>query len=103
MNRGTQMHFKKLIAVGLAALMSTTAIGAAVAQPINENPLSDPRVRQAIAYAIDMDTIIDTIFEGQAVRAVGMLPDGPNKPTDLVRYDYDPDKARALWPKPAGI
>lgn len=87
---------KKLIALGLAALMSTTAISGATAQPINENPLSDPRVRQAIAYAIDMPTIAETIFEGAAVPAVGLLPDGPNKPTDLNPYAYDPDKARAL-------
>ncbi len=90
------MHMKKLMALGLAGLMATTFIGSVAAQPINENPLSDPRVRQAIAYAIDMDTIIETIFDGQAVRAVGMLPDGPNKPTDLERYDYNPDKAREL-------
>ena len=87
---------RNLIAVGLAVLMSTTAIGGVVAQPINENPLSDPRVRQAIAYAIDMDAIAETIFEGAAVPAVGLLPDGPNKPTDLNPYKYDPDKARAL-------
>ncbi|MCZ4345583.1 ABC transporter substrate-binding protein [Devosia neptuniae] len=87
---------KKLIALGLAGLMSTTAIGAALAQPINDNPLSDPRVRQAIAYAIDMETIAETIFEGAAVPAVGLLPDGPNKPDDLNPYAYDPDKARAL-------
>ncbi|MGV3650277.1 MAG: ABC transporter substrate-binding protein [Devosia sp.] len=90
------MTFKTLIAAGLAALLSTTAIAPPLAQPTNENPLSDPRVRKAIAHALDMDTIVETIFEGQAVRAVGMLPDGPNKPTDLIRYDYDPDKARAL-------
>lgn len=90
------MQLRNLIAAGLAVLMSTTAIGGVVAQPINENPLSDPRVRQAIAYAIDMDTIAETIFEGAAVPAVGLLPDGPNKPTDLNPYKYDPDKARAL-------
>ena len=90
------MKMTKLIAGGLAALMSTTAIGGALAQPINENPLSDPRVRQAISYAIDMDTIAETIFEGAAIPADGLLPDGPNKPDDLNPYKYDPDKARAL-------
>jgi peptide/nickel transport system substrate-binding protein len=90
------MRMRNFIAVGLAVLMSSTAIGGVVAQPINENELSDPRVRQAIAYAIDMDTIAETIFEGAAVPAVGLLPDGPNKPTDLNPYKYDPDKARAL-------
>lgn len=90
------MQMKTLIAMGLAGLMTTTMLGSALAQPINDNQLSDPRVRQAIAYAIDMDTIIDTIFEGRAVRAVGLLPNGPNKPDDLNTYAYDPDKARAL-------
>ncbi|MBF0679841.1 MAG: peptide ABC transporter substrate-binding protein [Devosia sp.] len=90
------MQIKKLIATGLAVLMSSTAISGVVAQPINENQLSDPRVRQAISYAIDMDTIAETIFEGAAIPADGLLPDGPNKPTDLNPYKYDPDKARAL-------
>ena len=90
------MHMKKLMALAVAGLMSTTLLSSAMAQPINDNQLSDPRVRQAIAYAIDMDTIVETIFEGRAVRATGMLPDGPNKPTDLERYDYNPDKAREL-------
>ncbi|KKC37283.1 peptide ABC transporter substrate-binding protein [Devosia epidermidihirudinis] len=87
---------KKLLMLGTALLLSTTAIGSAWAQAINSNPLSDPRVRQAIAYAIDMDTIVETLFEGNAIRAVGLLPDGPNKPDDLERYDYNPDKAREL-------
>lgn len=87
---------KKLLMLGTALLLSTTAIGSAWAQAINSNPLSDPRVRQAIAYAIDMDTIVETLFEGKAIRAVGLLPDGPNKPDDLERYDYNPDKAREL-------
>ncbi|WP_152664560.1 ABC transporter substrate-binding protein [Devosia geojensis] len=90
------MHMKKLMALAVAGLMSTTFSGSVAAQPINDNQLSDPRVRQAIAYAIDMDTIAETIFEGQAVPAVGMLPDGPNKPTDLEPYAYNPDKAREL-------
>lgn len=87
---------KILLALGMALLMSTSAIGTASAQATNENPLSDVRIRQAIAYAIDMDTIIETIYESKAVRAVGLLPDGPNKPDDLNHYDFDPDKARAL-------
>jgi peptide/nickel transport system substrate-binding protein len=90
------MQMKKLMALAIAGLMSTTLIGSADAQPINDNQLSDPRVRQAIAYAIDMETIAETIFEGQAVPAVGMLPDGPYKPTDLEPYAYNPDKAREL-------
>jgi peptide/nickel transport system substrate-binding protein len=87
---------KKLLALGMALLMSTSAIGTASAQATNNNPLSDVRVRQALAYAIDMQTIIDTIFDGNAIKAVGMLPNGPFKNPDLNPYDYNPDKAREL-------
>ena len=87
---------KRLFAVSTALLMQGVLTLGAGAQPINENQLSDPRVRQAIAYAIDMDTIVETLFEGKAIKAVGLLPNGPNKPDDLNPYTYDPDKAREL-------
>jgi len=76
--------------------MQVPVAGSVLAQPINDNQLSDPRVRKAIAYAIDMETIVDTLLEGKAIRAVGILPNGPNKPDDLTPYDYDPEKAREL-------
>ena len=44
-----------------------------LAMPKNSNPLSDSRVRQAIAYAIDMDTIQETLLEGKAIVAVIVL------------------------------
>lgn len=87
---------KKLLALSAALLMQLPVIGGALAQPINDSPLSDPRVRQAIAYAVDMDTIAETLFEGGAIPAVGLQPNGPNKPDDLNPYTYDPDKAREL-------
>ena len=87
---------RKLRAVAAAFLLHTALFSPAYAQALNENPLSDVRVRQALAYAIDMPTIIETIFEGNAVKAVGLLPNGPFKNPDLNPYDYDPDKARAL-------
>lgn len=87
---------KQILATSLALAMSATFTVGAMAEPINENQLSDPLVRQAISYAIDMETIVDTLFEGQAINAVGLQPNGPNKPDDLNPYLYDPDKARAL-------
>lgn len=86
-------RFLATTAVVAACALSTTSV---LAQAINENPLSDPRVRQAIAYALDMDTIVETLFEGGAVKAVGLQADGPTKPDGLEAYDYDPDKAREL-------
>jgi peptide/nickel transport system substrate-binding protein len=87
---------RKLKAVAAALLLQAALMGGAMAQAVNNNPLSDVRVRQALAYAIDMPTIIDTIFAGNAVKAVGMLPNGPLKNPDLNPYDYNPDKAREL-------
>ena len=54
------------------------------------------RVRQAIAYAIDMDTIVETLFEGKAIAADSMIPNGAYKAENLNRYTYDPVKARSL-------
>lgn len=87
---------RKLKAVAAALLLQAALMGGAMAQAVNNNPLSDVRVRQALAYAIDMPTIIETIFAGNAVKAVGMLPNGPLKNPDLNPYDYNPDKAREL-------
>lgn len=59
-------------------------------------PLADQRVRQAIAYALDMQSILDGIFEGAALPANSLTPDGPDKVDGLNNYDYDPEKAKAL-------
>ncbi len=63
---------------------------------LNSNPLSDYRVRQAIDYAIDMDTIAETLLEGKAIVANSMVPDGPWKVPGLNDYKYNPEKAKAL-------
>ncbi len=59
-------------------------------------PLADPKVRQAIAYALDMQSILDGIFEGAALPANSLTPDGADKVDGLNNYEYDPEKARAL-------
>ena len=64
--------------------------------PTNSNQLSDLRVRQAIAYAIDMDTVAEILFEGMVVVADARIPNGPWKAPGLEKFSYDPDKARAL-------
>jgi len=60
---------------------------------VNSNPLSDVRVRKAIAYAIDMDTIAETFFGGMVNPADSLTPDNG---LDLNAYSYDPDKAVEL-------
>jgi peptide/nickel transport system substrate-binding protein len=88
---------RHLLGAATAALCITAASwGPALAEATNGNQLSDPRVRQAIAYAIDMDTIIATLLEGNAIRAAGLLPNGPFKSPEIKPYPFDPEKARQL-------
>ena len=62
----------------------------------SENKLADVRVRQAIAYAIDMDTICESIFEGATLPADSMTPNGGSKVEGLNPYSYDPELAKQL-------
>ena len=62
----------------------------------SEAPLADKRVRQAIMYALDMDEILDGIFDGAAEKANSLTPDGVDKVDGLNNYDYDPEKAKKL-------
>lgn len=66
-------------------------------------PLADLRVRQALAYAIDMDAIVDSLFDGMAEKAISFTSPGEWLNTEIPVYSYDPDKARELlaeadWP-----
>lgn len=68
------------------------------AMPGQPNPMKDVRVRQALAHAIDLDTIRARVMRGTS-RNVGLMvaPQVPGYDADLdVPVAYDPDKARAL-------
>jgi peptide/nickel transport system substrate-binding protein len=60
--------------------------------------LSDPKVRQAIAHAIDRDFVVKTIFLGYAAASTGIVP--KNAPEfyepGVATYAFDPAKANAL-------
>lgn len=62
----------------------------------NSNLLSDPRVRQAIDYAIDKQAIVKNLFHGKAVVANSLVPNGAWKTGGLNDYAYDPAKAKQL-------
>ncbi len=87
---------RMLKAAAVALVLQSGISGLAQAQALNGNPLSDVRVRQAIAYAIDRNLIVDSVFGGYAVAADGLLPNGPFKSPNLDKYPYNPDKAREL-------
>lgn len=63
-----------------------------------DNPkLSDVRVRQAIAHAIDKELIIDEFLRGLAQPAAAPIPPTVRFAAELDDpYPYDPERARAL-------
>lgn len=111
---------KKLLALllalsllaGLAGCASSeepeeTQASAVTVKPVKKDPctelgtpLADVRIRQALVYAIDMDTIIEALFYDNARRAVSFTAPLSE---DLAEYEYNPEKAKALlaeaqWP-----
>ena len=52
------------------------AMDKASGQPLAKNPLKDLRVRQALSKAINRPGIAQQMFDGQAIPAGGLLPDG---------------------------
>jgi len=72
--------------------------GAGPTQQFGINPaLADVRVRQAIAYAIDKDSIVTSLLPDGAQAAVEFMPDTVSGYADDVEpYSYDPAKAQAL-------
>ena len=63
----------------------------------NEPPFDDPKVRLALNYAIDRETLAEVLLEDAAVPARGILPPGfPGYNPNIESYEFDPDKARQL-------
>jgi len=63
---------------------------------LEREPFDDPRVRQALNYAVDKQAIIETIFQG-----VGEPSSAPVVPAvfgyeQVGPYDYDPERAMEL-------
>ena len=104
---------KKLVLLALVLILSVSMFAggakevvAPAATPEWEalgTPLADLRIRQALRYAIDMETIVETVFEGKAQRAVSMTAPGSWLADGLNEYAYNPELAAKLlkeaqWP-----
>jgi oligopeptide transport system substrate-binding protein len=64
---------------------------------VNIPPLNDPRVRRALAMAIDRERLADRILAGNVLPAAGgVIPPGMIGHTPSVGPTYDPDHARQL-------
>lgn len=59
-------------------------------------PLDNPKIRQAVGYAIDRDKLIKELLSGQAKIASSILPAGSWAYAAGTQYNFDPEKSRAL-------
>ena len=79
-------------------LMSTPALELVyVGINTTRGPLVDPRVRQAINYAVDVDRIIERLVGGRGIHAAGVIaPSLGGYDKSRRPYAYDSTKARQL-------
>lgn len=59
-------------------------------------PTEDPLVRQAMNYAVDVDAIIDALFDGFAKPATGYVASSEMGYGVVDPFGYDPEKAKEL-------
>jgi peptide/nickel transport system substrate-binding protein len=62
-------------------------------------PFDDVNVRKAFAYALDVDSIINSVIEGQAARNYGFMPVGLlgwTQDLEASGYHFDPQQAARL-------
>lgn len=68
-----------------------------VAINTTRGPLKDVRVRRALNHAVDVPTLLTTVYSGRGVRAAGALPPGiAGYDSARAPYSYDPTAARRL-------
>jgi len=63
---------------------------------VQQKPFDNPKVREAINYAINKDALIKVAFSGYAIPAEGVLPQGVEYAAKLGPWPYNPAKAREL-------
>jgi ABC-type oligopeptide transport system substrate-binding subunit len=73
--------------------LTTTCLGFDVRRP----PLSDARVRRALAHAVDQETLVDVLVRGYMSPATGgFVPPGMPGHSPGINLPYDPDQAQRL-------
>ena len=66
--------------------------------------IRDPRVRKALAFAVDRESLNQALFDGEAILADSPIPPGNLYDADLARLErpaFDPVARRRSWRKPA--
>ncbi|CAH2915721.1 MAG: Oligopeptide transport substrate-binding protein @ Glutathione ABC transporter, substrate-binding protein GsiB [uncultured Paraburkholderia sp.] len=71
-----------------------------VTDPANKlkryNMFDNPKVREALNYAVNKEALTKVVFGGYATPADGVVPQGVDYAVKLGPWPYDPAKARAL-------
>lgn len=67
-----------------------------LAMNVSFEPFSDPRVREAVRYAIDYETIREQILNGQALNVQTFIPTGYLGHDPQTPFQQDLDRARQL-------
>lgn len=62
----------------------------------SREPFTDVRVRQALWYALDLETVKSALFEGVGEIAEAPIPDAVFGSAPQSPYKYDPEKAKSL-------
>ena len=61
-----------------------------------KKPFDNPKVREALNYAVNKDALAKVVFAGYATPKTGVATVGVEYATKLGPWPYDPAKARAL-------
>jgi glutathione transport system substrate-binding protein len=63
---------------------------------VQQKPFDNPKVREALNYAVNKDALAKVAFAGYATPSTGIVPPGVDYAVKLGPWPYDPAKARAL-------
>ena len=83
---------------GIQVIKNASNMHLYLAMNNNIEPFDDPLVRQAIAYAIPYDTLVNDVMFGNASRTTSMLPDNVTGhiQDENTYFETNPEKAKEL-------
>ncbi|MBS4430473.1 glutathione ABC transporter substrate-binding protein GsiB [Pectobacterium punjabense] len=80
----------------LALVASPSILHRYISMNVTQKPFDNPKVRQALNYAINKEALIKVAFSGYATPAEGPLPGSIDYSVNYQPWPYDPAKAREL-------
>ncbi|GLY60964.1 glutathione ABC transporter substrate-binding protein GsiB [Pectobacterium carotovorum subsp. carotovorum] len=80
----------------LALVASPSILHRYISMNVTKKPFDNPKVREALNYAINKEALIKVAFSGYATPAEGPLPSSIDYSVKYHPWPYDPAKAREL-------